>query len=138
MLWFLLIFIATPLIELYFLISLGSVIGALPTIALAIFTAALGGYLVRAQGLSVLMRVRAMLAQGETPAFEMLDGAILLVCGFSLLLPGLVTDMLGFVLLIPPLRHALLRRYLSVLPVRSAVVTMHSRVVDADYRRELD
>ncbi|EIC23502.1 FxsA family protein [Thiorhodovibrio frisius] len=140
MLWFLLIFVGTPLIELYFLLKVGTIIGALPTILLSIFTAALGGYLVREQGLSVLMRVRSMVDRGEVPAFEMLDGAILLLCGFSLLLPGFVTDALGFLLLIPALRHALIRRYLAVQPAAGDVEIRTSRreYIDADYRREDD
>ncbi len=141
MLWFFLLFIGTPLIELYFLLKVGSMIGALPTILLALFTAALGGYLVRAQGLSVLMRVRAMLNQGVMPAFEMFDGAILLLCGFSLLLPGFVTDVVGFLLLIPSLRHALIRRYIAVLPASGPVPSggvRRQEFIEADYRHEDD
>lgn len=139
-LWVLLVFVGTPLIELYFLLKIGSIVGALPTILLSVFTAALGGFLVRAQGLSVLMRVRAMVERGEVPAFEVMDGAILLLCGFSLLLPGFVTDAIGFLLLIPPLRHALIRRYVAVLPVASEVSVGPGprEFIDADYRREDD
>lgn len=142
MLLFLLLFVATPLIELYFLIQVGSVIGALPTIALSILTAVIGGALVRRQGLAVLMRVREMLDQGEMPALELLDGAILLICGFALLLPGFITDIIGFLLLIPQLRRALIRRYVHVVPVP---VGRHGgkyddgrRVIEADFRREDD
>ena len=103
---FLLLFVAAPLIELYFLIQVGSIIGALPTILLSILTAVIGGYLVRMQGLTVLMRVREMTDRGETPALELLDGAILLLCGFALMLPGFITDAVGFALLVPRVRHA--------------------------------
>jgi len=144
-LWFLLIFVGTPLVELYFLLKVGSMIGALPTILLAIFTAALGGYLVREQGLSVLMRVRTMLDQGVMPAFQVLDGAILLLCGFSLLLPGFVTDAIGFLLLVPPVRHWLIRRYIAVMPAANDVAandvvirTTRADFIEADYRREDD
>jgi UPF0716 protein FxsA len=144
MLLFLLIFVGAPLIELYFLIQVGSVIGALPTIALSILTAVIGGALVRMQGLAVLMRVRAMLDQGEMPALELLDGAVLLVCGFALLLPGFVTDSVGFLLLIPPVRHALIRRYLHVVPVadangvRRGDLQRGPRVIEGEYRRDDD
>jgi len=144
MLLFLLIFVAAPLIELYFLIQVGSVIGALPTIALSILTAVIGGALVRMQGLAVLMRVRSMLDQGEMPALELLDGAVLLVCGFALLLPGFVTDIVGFLLLIPPVRHALIRRYIHVVPVpdssgfRRGDFERGPRVIEGEYRRDDD
>ncbi|MGB5831874.1 MAG: FxsA family protein [Thiohalocapsa sp.] len=141
MLLFLLIFVAAPLIELFFLIQVGSVIGALPTIALSILTAVIGGALVRMQGLAVLMRVREMLDRNETPALELLDGAVLLVCGFALLLPGFVTDAVGFLLLIPPLRHALIKRYIQVVPVRphpGRGGSDHPRVIEGEYRRDDD
>ena len=143
MLWFLLLFVGAPLIELYFLIQVGSVIGALPTILLTILTAVVGGALVRFQGVGVLMRVRAMMEQGEVPALEVLDGAALLLAGFALLLPGFVTDAIGFLLLIPPLRRALIRRYVRIdplVPPSSPFGTQEPgrgpRVIEGDYRRE--
>jgi len=142
MLIFLLIFVAAPLIELYFLIQVGSVIGALPTIALSVLTAFIGGALVRLQGIAVLLRVREMLDREEMPALELLDGAVLLVCGFALLLPGFVTDAVGFLLLIPPLRHALIRRYIRVVPAhgpaRASGLDDGPRVIEGQYRREDD
>gem|GEM_PF-6744801 len=78
---FLLLSIGIPLIELYFLIQVGSRIGALSAIGLSIFTALLGGALVRIQSFSVLMRVRDALGQNQVPALELLDGALLLLAG---------------------------------------------------------
>jgi UPF0716 protein FxsA len=115
--FFLLLFVGLPLIELYLLIQVGSVIGALPTIALSILTALIGGTLVRIQGFSVLMRVRDAMARNEVPALELLDGALLLVAGLLLLLPGLITDVVGFLLLVPVLRRLLIARYVRILPV---------------------
>jgi len=137
---FLLLFVGAPLIELYVLIQVGSVIGALPTIALSVLTAIIGGMLVRLQGLNVLMRVRENLDRGEAPALDLIDGAVLLLCGFALLLPGFVTDIVGFLLLVPPLRHALIRRYVKVVPVApaggAAGAHHQPRIIDAEYRRE--
>ncbi|MEA3638422.1 MAG: FxsA family protein [Lamprobacter sp.] len=137
---FLLLFIFAPLIELYFLIQVGSVIGALPTILLSILTAVMGGYLVRRQGLTVLMRVRAMLDRGETPALALLDGAVLLLCGFALMLPGFITDAVGFLLLVPPVRHALIRRYVDLVPVQGEVIVREERssqrTIEGEWRRD--
>lgn len=110
---FLLLFVGAPLVELYVLIEVGSGIGALPTILLSIFTAVLGGWLVRYQGLSVLFRVQHMLDAGETPALEVLEGAVLLVTGLLLLLPGFITDAFGFLMLIPPVRRLLILAFLQ-------------------------
>jgi UPF0716 protein FxsA len=140
MMLFLLIFVTAPLIELYFLIQVGSVIGALPTILLSVLTALIGGYLVRMQGIAVLMRVRALLDAGEMPALEVLDGAVLLLCGLALLLPGFVTDIVGFLLLVPPLRHLLIRRYLQLAPVHpfDSRASDRARIIEGDYRRDDD
>ncbi|MES9993439.1 MAG: FxsA family protein [Candidatus Thiodiazotropha sp.] len=108
LLLFLLLFVGVPLVELYFLIQVGSQIGAFSTIFLTIFTALLGGWMVRAQGFATLTKVRATMDRGEVPAFEMLEGAVLLICGFLLLLPGFITDVVGFVFLVPPIRRWLL------------------------------
>ncbi len=105
---FLLLFVGIPLTELYFLIKVGAVIGAFPTLFLTVFTALLGGYMVRRQGFSTLMRVREMMNRGEVPALEVMEGAVLLVCGVLLLLPGFITDVVGFIFLIPPVRRWLL------------------------------
>lgn len=105
---FLIIFVGAPLAELYVLIEVGSEIGALPTIALSVFTALLGGALVRLQGFAVIFRAQEMMARGEAPAIEMLEGAMLLVVGLALLLPGFITDAVGFLLLITPIRRAVI------------------------------
>ena len=133
-----LILIGIPLIEIYFLIEVGSEIGALRTIGLSVLTALLGTTLVRHQGFGVLMRVRETSDRGDVPALEMLDAALLLVAGLFLLLPGFLTDAAGFLLLIPPLRRLLIRRYIKVAPV-SASPTEHqseTRVIEGDFRRE--
>ena len=119
---FLLLFVGVPLIELYLLIQVGSEIGALSTIALSVFTAILGSLLVRVQGFSVLLRVRTLLDHGETPALEVLDGALLLIAGLMLLLPGFLTDGLGFLLLIPPVRQWLIRRFVQGLVVIIGII----------------
>jgi UPF0716 protein FxsA len=140
---FLILFVGIPLAELYFLIQVGSEIGALPTIGLTILTALLGGFLVRMQGFSVLMRVRAAADRGEVPALEMLDGALLLVAGLVLMLPGFFTDAVGFLLLVPPLRRLLIARFVQIVPQRfegqgPADRPSGVRIIDGEYRRERD
>ncbi len=139
MLYLLLLIIGIPIVEIYVMIQVGSEIGAVPTIALAIFTAIVGIWLVRHQGFGLLMRVREMTDRGEVPALEMLDGALLLVAGLFLLLPGFLTDTIGFLLLVPPLRHWLVRRYIRVIPVNPnapADLRDRPRIIEGDYRRE--
>jgi UPF0716 protein FxsA len=138
---FLLLFVGVPLTELYFLIEVGSQIGVLPTIGLSVLTALLGGALARIQGFSVLMRVRDAIARNQMPALEMLDGALLLVAGLALLLPGFFTDILGFLLLVPMLRRLLISRFVLIAPNRLPVQEQRRtgpQVIEGEFRRERD
>lgn len=104
----LIIFVTIPVIEIYLLIKVGAWIGAAPTIFLIIATAILGAGLLRWQGFSTMHRVQTMLARGELPAVEMIEGVVLLISGALLLTPGFFTDTIGFLCLIPGLRRALI------------------------------
>lgn len=110
---FLLLFVGVPLVELYLMIEVGARIGALSTVLLVVLTAVIGGLLVRAQGFTVVLRVREMLERDEMPAVALLEGALLLIAGALLLLPGFITDALGFLLLIPPVRQRLVLYWLE-------------------------
>jgi len=108
-----LLFLAVPAVEIYFLIKVGSAIGAISTIGLVVFTALLGAMLLRFQGWVTLQRARMSMAQGVLPATEMMEGVLLVLAGALLLTPGFVTDTIGFLLLIPPARRALVRGFIS-------------------------
>ena len=107
-----LIFLLVPLAEIYVLIKVGAVVGALPTVGLVVLTAVIGAFLVRTEGLVTLQRAQLAMGQGELPAMELVDGVIILVAGALLLTPGFVTDAVGFCCLIPPLRRYVIRTYL--------------------------
>lgn len=109
----LILFLTVPLIELYLLIKVGGMIGALPTVALVVLTAILGAGLLRWQGFATMQRVRQTLARGELPAIEMLEGVVLLFCGALLLTPGFFTDTIGFIGLVPSVRRHLILWLLS-------------------------
>ncbi|MGD8236041.1 MAG: FxsA family protein [Chromatiales bacterium] len=134
---FLIIFVFIPLTELYVIIEVGDQIGAFATIWLVVLTAVIGGWLVRKQGMGILFRIRQQMEQGEAPAIEMLEGALLAVMGILLLLPGFITDALGFLLLIPPLRRFLVLEFLK----RSGTMT-HADVTivrkDSGSRKRID
>jgi UPF0716 protein FxsA len=139
----LLLFIGVPLVEIYFLIKVGGVVGAIPTVFLVVFTAMLGVLLLRFQGMSTLQRVQDTMARGEVPAVPVLEGALLLVAGALLLTPGFVTDGIGFLLLIPPLRQAMVRAWLRrfIVPPRGGPRPPEEqgpRTIEGEYRREDD
>jgi UPF0716 protein FxsA len=101
------LFFIVPIIEIYLLIEIGSIIGSFATIFAVVFTAVLGAWLLRIQGFSTLRRLQQTAAQGGIPAIEMLEGAMLLVAGALLLTPGFFTDAIGFLCLVPPLRRSM-------------------------------
>lgn len=142
------IFLLVPLLEIYLLIKVGGIIGAMPTVFLVVFTAVLGAYLIRIQGFSTLARVRETAAKGGIPAIEMLEAAVLLVAGALLLTPGFFTDAIGFACLIPPLRRFVILRLLQqyfqpASPSRRPRRHSRSRqqhhqpdVIEGEYRKE--
>jgi UPF0716 protein FxsA len=104
-----LLFIIIPLIELYFIIVVGDMIGAFWTVLLVLLTAVIGVNLLRLQGMSTLSRAQRNMAQGAMPAMEMMEGVALAVAGVLLITPGFITDSIGFLLLIPASRRAIIR-----------------------------
>ena len=138
-----LFFLVVPFVEIYVLLQVGSLIGAFPTIFLVVFTAALGAWLLRRQGFATWQRFQTNLAQGTIPAYEMIEGPILLVGGALLLTPGFFTDILGFTCLIPALRRRIARyiienHLLSV--VTSGQAGPHSRqpqdIIEGEYTKD--
>ena len=100
-------FLLIPFFEIYVLLKMGGLIGAMPTVMLVVFTAVLGAWMLRQQGFATWQRLQAGLAQGQPPVLEMIEGPILLVGGALLLTPGFFTDILGFICLLPMTRKKL-------------------------------
>ena len=137
------LFFVVPLVEVYFLIKVGSVIGAGWTIFLVVLTAVIGVNLLRHQGFSTLMRAHRVMDQGQIPAMEMLEGIVLAVGGALLITPGFFTDALGFFCLIPYTRREFIRRLLlnstfttSYSVHREKQHHKESGVIEGDYKRE--
>ena len=140
-----LLFILMPVIEIWVMIDIGSIIGAGWTVLAILATAAIGASLVRFQGLGVYSRLNQTAARGEIPAMNMLEGFCLLISGVLLLTPGFITDTLGFLMLIPPLRRwfalSMLKRFFIV-PADSAgqganarKTTIDVTTIEGEYRR---
>jgi len=109
-----LLFITVPLLELWLLIKVGSGIGGLPTIALCLFTAALGGFLIRWQGMSTLLDAQKRMVHGEAPVEHGIHGLMIAFSGVLLFTPGFITDSVGFLLLFPPFRRLIISRLLPM------------------------
>jgi len=126
-----LIFVLTPVLEMWLLITVGSYLGALPTIGLVLLTAFIGVNLLRAQGFETLWRGRRKFEEGQLPAQEIAEGIILAVCGALLLTPGFITDVIGFSGLIPPIRRIIAQFVLSRMVVASVSTSEHGSAFNA-------
>jgi len=116
------IFIGVPVVEIATFIKVGGEIGIFSTIAFTFFTAFLGVVLVRWQGFQALEEMRQAMDAGKPPVMEIVGGALILLAGVLLLVPGFVTDAIGFILLVPPLRRAIAAAIIGWLE-RNAVVS---------------
>lgn len=115
-----LLFIAIPLIELYFIIVVGEAIGAFWTVMLVILTALVGVSLLRIQGMSTLMRAQQNMSHGQIPAMEMMEGIALAIAGILLITPGFITDFIGFLCLVPASRQAIIRYIMAKASVHTS------------------
>ncbi|MGC1494937.1 MAG: FxsA family protein [Sulfitobacter sp.] len=104
--WLLIAFIAVPLIEITLFIQIGGTIGLGWTLAIVIFTAVLGTWLVRTQGMMALSKLQSSFSDLRDPTEPLVHGAMILFAGALLLTPGFFTDAVGFALLVPQFRQA--------------------------------
>jgi UPF0716 protein FxsA len=107
------IFVVVTLAEIYVLVSVGDAIGAWSTILLVIITALIGSTLLKQQGWSIMAKAQQSIAEGRTPALEMLEGVVILVSGVLLLTPGFITDGLGLLGLMPWSRSYFINHFLE-------------------------
>ena len=97
--------IGIPAIEIYLMIKVGGIIGALNTILLIFFTAITGVYFAKLAGLSTLRSGLNQIVRNEIPIYEIISGAALAFAALLLILPGFLTDIIGFLLIIPITRN---------------------------------
>ena len=104
-----LLIIGIPAIEIYLMIKVGGIIGALNTILLIFFTAITGVYFAKISGLNTLRSGFNQLIKNEIPIYEIISGAALAFAAFLLILPGFLTDIIGFLLIIPMTRKVFIK-----------------------------
>ena len=104
-----LLIIGIPAIEIYLMIKVGGIIGALNTILLIFFTAITGVYFAKIAGLSTLRSGFNQLIKNEIPIYEIISGAALAFAAFLLILPGFLTDVVGFLLILPTTRKVFIK-----------------------------
>ncbi len=139
--WLFLIFVGVPILEIVLFIKVGGLIGVLPTLALCFLSAIAGVALMRRQGLQALERLRASVERGGDPVGPIAHGALILIAGVLLVVPGFFTDAVGLLLLIPAVRRQVIAWGAARITVRAATMVHNRRgsvagntqTIDADY-----
>ncbi len=131
--WVPLVLVLTPVVEVTTIVLIARWLGVGPTIGILLAETVLGGWLVIREvprtwralreglgwGTVEVEGVRIARAPTRLPAKELADGALVLIGGALLLLPGFVSDLLALVCLIPFTRP-LPRRFLTAALARRA------------------
>ena len=109
----LLLIILIPVIEIYLFIKIGSQIGAIVTILLIFFTAIVGVYYAKYEGLNTLKSGFLQIRKNISPTYEMISGAAIAFAALLLIIPGFATDLLGFLIIFPFTRNLFLKKFFS-------------------------
>ena len=107
----LLLIILIPVIEIYLFIKIGSQIGAIVTILLIFFTAIVGVYYAKYEGLNTLKSGFLQIRKNISPTYEMISGAAIAFAALLLIIPGFATDLLGFLIIFPITRNLFLKKF---------------------------
>ncbi len=110
---FFIIFVIVPLSEIIVFMGVSDKIGLGSALLMALFTAVLGGFIVRYQGIQTIVTAQESLQQGNIPSRELFDGLCIVAAGATLITPGFITDIIGFSLLIPYVRDLLRKKLVS-------------------------
>ena len=103
--------ILIPIVEIYLFIKIGSQIGAFSTIFLVFFTAVVGVYYAKYEGINTLRSGIMQMVKNQIPAREFISGAAIAVGAVLLIIPGFATDLIGFLLIIPITQKLILGRF---------------------------
>ena len=99
-----LLLLGWPLAEIAGFVLVGRAVGLWGTLGLVIGTGLLGAILMRSQGMHLLRQISKEGREGRMPGRALVDGAMIVVAGVLLLLPGFLTDLIGILLFIPGVR----------------------------------
>ncbi|MGB0092771.1 MAG: FxsA family protein [Solirubrobacteraceae bacterium] len=137
----LLLLVLWPVAELLVVIKVAESIGVLLTIALLIAAWPIGLWALNSQGRAAWRRLSVAVSEGRPPAREVADGALVLLGGSLLIIPGFITDIIGLCALLPPtralMRVLLIRNFRSRVVVRAAGLGRQPYDVDST-ARDLD
>ena len=105
--------ILVPIIEIYLFIKIGSQIGAFNTILLIFFTAFIGIFYARYEGLNIFKSGFLQIIKKETPVYEIISGAAITFGALLLIIPGFAADTLGFLIIFPLTRKLIFKKIIT-------------------------
>lgn len=111
--------------EIYVAILVADAIGVVPMLLLLLAGWPVGLWALRSQGRIAWRRLSEAVAAGRPPAREVLNGALVVLGGVLMMVPGFITDVIGLLLLLAPTRA--LARVLVVRNLQSRLVVRAAR-----------
>ncbi len=120
------VFLLAPLAELFVIVQVAQAFGVLDTLFALVAISFFGAWLARREGVGVLRRLQATVAQGRVPSAEIIDGALVLFAGALMVAPGFLSDVLALILLLPPTRAVVRSVVLRRIREGSRIVTVIS------------
>jgi UPF0716 protein FxsA len=109
----LLIIIGLPILEIALMIKIGQQIGTFNTILTILFTATVGIYYARIEGINTIRSGMSKLYKNKIPFYEIIFGASIAVATILLILPGFISDTVGFLLLVPFTRKIIINFWMK-------------------------
>ena len=128
---FLILIILIPAFEIFLFIKIGSQIGALTTIFLIFFTAIVGLYYAKYEGLNTLKSGFSQIKNNKVPTYEMISGASIAFAALFLIVPGFATDILGFLIIFPITRYFFLKRFFKKYKTKEEI--KKKNFIDGDF-----
>ena len=132
---FFLIIVVLPALEIFLMIKIGGKIGALNTLGLIFFTAIIGVYYARIQGIQTIRSGIKSMYENKAPIYEIISGASIALAALFLIIPGFFSDLIGFLLLIPISRNILLKIFLREREINKSKInekTIDGEIVNKD------
>ena len=108
----LLLIIALPILEVAVMIKIGQEIGTFNTILIIFFTAIVGIYYAKVEGINTIKAGMVNLYKNKIPFYEILSGASIAIAAVLLILPGFISDAIGFIFLVPFTRKLIISLWL--------------------------
>jgi len=130
----LLLIIGFPILEVILMIKVGKAFGVLNTILLIFFTAIVGIYYAKIEGLNTIKSGMMNMYQNKIPFYELMSGASIAIAAGLLILPGFISDAFGFLLLIPFTRKLIISLWFK--NKYKANNESHKEVIDAEIIEE--